>query len=116
MVLGGWGRQVADALPGVRRSPWENDSVMASKVPQDGAQGLKEVDPDDEVEATEVKADSRDGERVSTNHHGHMVSDALTGKTITISNSNLKLLAATGSKAQIAHGSPLEVVVHRAHV
>jgi len=48
----------------------------------DRAQSPEEVDPDDEVEAAEVEADVYDGERVSTNRHGHMARDALAREVV----------------------------------
>ena len=112
--VGDRGHRVAGASPGDPTVTMGERHGHGLKVPQYGAQGPKEVDPDDEVEAAEVEADARDGERVSTDHHGHVARDALAGETVTVSNGNPQLLTASSSKAQTSHGSPLEVCVRGA--
>ena len=64
---------------------------MGLKVPQDGAQGPKVVDAEDEVKAAQVEADVCDGEVLGPDADGDVTGDALATQVIAVGDGDAEL-------------------------
>ena len=81
------------------------------EVPENGAQGLQEVDAEDEVEAAQVEANACDGEVLGPDADGDVSGDALTTQVITVGDGDAELRPPDGRKPQAVHSCVQEEVV-----
>jgi hypothetical protein len=92
------------------------DECMGVNLLGNGTQCAYEVDTEDEVEAAQVDADTRDGVERVCNRDLHTLGDPDTWQAVTIGHGDPDLVASRRRETEALEGGPVDEVMRQAGV